>query len=101
MIQALDPDPESNFKLFGNSGFGSSIKQNHNTYRGVVISAPDLDPELDFLPLCDSRSGIGSGKTWNHNSSSWFMDLDRQSGANSILSSVNGLHSRCYFFWPK
>ena len=34
MIMALDPDPESDFQLFGvsRSGFGSSKKQNRNIY---------------------------------------------------------------------
>ena len=37
MIPVLDPDPESDFQLFGDSGyrFGSSEKRNLNTYRGV------------------------------------------------------------------
>ena len=63
MILALDPDPEYDFKLFGNSGsrFGSSKKRNHNTYGGVITLAqdPDVpDPESDYQPFGDSGIGI-------------------------------------------
>ena len=47
MIQVLDMDPESDFLLFGDSGtrFRSNNKENHNTYRGVMIPALDPDQE--------------------------------------------------------
>ena len=47
MIPALDPDPESDFLLFGESrsGFRSSKKQNHKTSVGVMI--PPMDPDSD------------------------------------------------------
>ena len=37
MIPALDPDPKSDFQIFGDSGSESSKKQNHNTSTGVMI----------------------------------------------------------------
>ena len=45
MNQALDPDSESDFQLFGDWGsvFGSSTNRNHNTYRDVRILSLDLD----------------------------------------------------------
>ena len=47
MIPALDPDPGSDFQIFGNSGsgFGPSKKQNRNTYKGFLILALDADSE--------------------------------------------------------
>ena len=58
MITSLDPDPESDFQLYGDSRFGSNVKRNYNTDIGVIILAqdpiqsrifrllviPDLDP---------------------------------------------------------
>ena len=60
MNSALDPDPESDFQIFGDSvsGLGSSKKRNCNTYSGVMIPARDPDSELDFQPFGDSRSGF-------------------------------------------
>ena len=48
-------DPESDFQLFGDTGFGfgSNKKQNHNTYRGVKIRV--LDRESDFQPFGNFR----------------------------------------------
>ena len=70
MIPALDPDMESDFQLFGDSGSGfrSSKKRNRNTYKGVMILAHDPDPESDFHPFGDSGSifiGIVIPLTWN------------------------------------
>ena len=48
MIPALDLNPESDFQLFGDSGFGSNKKRNHKAYRGVIIPAMDSVPKLDF-----------------------------------------------------
>ena len=47
VILALYPDPESYFLLFvdSGSGFGSIKRQNHNSYRVVMILA--LNPDLE------------------------------------------------------
>ena len=70
MIPALDPEPELDFQLFGDSGsrFRSSKQQNCNTYRDVRIRG--LEPESDFQPFGDSETGIGSSKKWYSNTSS-------------------------------
>ena len=44
-IPALDPPPESDFNSFWD--LGSRKKWICNSYRGVMIPSPDLDPELD------------------------------------------------------
>ena len=44
------------------SGFRSSEKQNHNTYRCVMLLALDPDPESDFQPFSDSEFGFRSSK---------------------------------------
>ena len=64
MILPLDPDPESDFQLFGDSGsgFASSKKQHSNTYRGIMNSAMDPDLKLDFQPFDNYGSGFGSSK---------------------------------------
>ena len=46
------------------------MKQNRNTYRGVIILALDPDPESDCLHFDNSGSGFGSSKKWNRNNSS-------------------------------
>ena len=45
MIPAMDPDLESDFQLFGDSGSGlvSSKKWNCNSGRGVMIPATDME----------------------------------------------------------
>ena len=63
MITSLDPDPESDFQLYGDSRFGSNVKRNYNTDIGVIILAQDPDPESDFQPFGDSGSGSGSSKS--------------------------------------
>ena len=68
MIPTLDLDPDSDFKLFGDSGFGTSEKQNHNTYRGVLTLALDPDSESDFQPFGDF--GFRSTMMWNCTTSS-------------------------------
>ena len=71
LIPALDLDPESHFKLFGDSGSGLGSRKNRkpNIYRGFMIMGLDPNPESDFQPLCDSKSRFGSSKKWNHNTS--------------------------------
>lgn len=53
MIPALDPDPELDFQLYGDSrsGFGSSKKWNCKSCRGVLTPAQDPDPRCDFQPI--------------------------------------------------
>ena len=55
MISAVDPDPELDYQLFGDSGsrFESS-KNGKVTPKSVMIPALDPDPELDFQPFGNS-----------------------------------------------
>ena len=72
IIPTLDPDPESDFQLFGDSlsGFGCNKKQNRDTYRGVMILGLDSDPESDCQPFGNCVSGFGSIKKQDRNTSS-------------------------------
>ena len=56
MIPASNPDSESDFQIFydSGSGFGSSKNQNCNTYRGVMV--PAMDPESEFQNFGDSET---------------------------------------------
>ena len=67
MIPALDPDQESDFQLFGDSGsrFGSCKNRNHNRCRVFMLPALDQDPDSDSQSNGDSESI----KKWNHISS--------------------------------
>ena len=63
MVPPLNPDPESDFQLFGDSrsGFGPRKKWNCNTYWGGMILA--LDPY--FQPFNHSAFRFGSSEKWN------------------------------------
>ena len=53
------------------------MKQNRNTYRGVIILALDPDPESDCLHFDNSGSGFGSSKKWNRKTSISDLASDR------------------------
>ena len=72
MIPALDPDPESEFQLFGNSnsGFESNRNCHYYTYTGIMLLALDPDQESDFQPFGYSLPRFRSSKKRNRNTSS-------------------------------
>ena len=72
MIPALDPDPESEFQLFGNSNYGFESNRNghHNTYTGIMLGIIRSDQESDFQPFGYSLSRFRSSKKRNRNTSS-------------------------------
>ena len=48
-----------------------------------------LDPKLDFQPFGNSRSGFGSSKNWNHNTSKKYL------GRIRLCERENGLLLIC------
>ena len=60
------PDPESDFQLFSDSGFGSSKKQNLITNRDSLIPALDPGSESDCQNFDNSKYIFGSSKRCNH-----------------------------------
>ena len=64
MTTDLEPDPESDFQLFGDSRYGlrSNKNWNCNNYRAVMILALDPDPKSHCQPFADSQSGFGNRK---------------------------------------
>ena len=75
MIPALDPDPESDFQLCGESrfGFGSSKKRNHKAcqYRSIqsffIFPGFEGSPQLDRIPpSCDIPVPASAGDQLQH-----------------------------------